>query len=136
MGGSKAEVARVREALSSLIDLSDLSRREIERRLAGQGSGVDLNRLLTGKFELKLFQLFDVLQVLDIQPLEFFRLILKEPEQRNPLIERMQALFASVRPSAAARLPGNRPAEKDLEELRHRVDQLAQLVEQLRARSR
>ena len=136
MGGSKAEVARVREALSSLIDLSDLSRREIERRLASQGSGVDLNRLLTGKFELKLFQLFDVLQVLDIQPLEFFRLILKEPEQRNPLIERMQALFASVRPSPAVRLPGNRPTEKDLEELRHRVDQLAQLVEQLRARSR
>lgn len=136
MGGSKAEVARVREALSSLIDLSDLSRREIERRLVGQGSGVDLNRLLAGKFELKLFQLLDVLQILDIHPLEFFRLIFKEAEQRNPLLERMQALFGPARPSAAARLPSTRPAEKDLEELRHRVDQLAQLVEQLTARSR
>jgi hypothetical protein len=135
MGGSKAEVARVREALSSLIDLSDLSRREIERRLAGQGSGVDLNRLLAGKFELKLFQLIDVLQVLDIHPLEFFRLIFKEPEQRNPLLQRMQVLFASVRPAAAARPPSGRPAEKDLEELRHRLDQLAQLVEHLRAKS-
>jgi hypothetical protein len=135
MGGSKAEVARVREALSSLIDLSDLSRREIERRLASQGSGVDLNRLLAGKFELKLFQLLDVLQILDIHPLEFFRLIFKEPEQRNPLLERMQALFASARASAAGRPPGGRPAEKDLEEVRRRLDQLAQLVEHLRSRS-
>ncbi|HEY6323015.1 MAG TPA: hypothetical protein VJA16_15805 [Thermoanaerobaculia bacterium] len=100
----------MREALSSLIDLSDLSRREIERRLAGQGSGVDLNRLLAGKFELKLFQLLDVLQVLDIHPLEFFRLIFKDPEKRNPLLERMQALFASLRLPAAERLPSGRPA--------------------------
>jgi len=135
MSGSKEEVARVREALNSVIDLSDLSRREIERRLARQGSGMDLNRLLGGRFELKLFQVLDVLGVLDIHPLEFFRLVFKEPEKRNPLLERMQALFASVRPPAAARPPGGRPAEKDLEELRRRVDQLAQWVEQLRARS-
>jgi hypothetical protein len=135
MGGSKEEVARVREALNSVIDLSDLSRREIERRLARQGSGMDLNRLLGGRFELRLFQLLDVLGVLDIHPLEFFRLVFKEPEKRNPLLERMQALFASVKPPAAARPPGGRPGERDLEELRRRVDQLAQLVEQLRARS-
>jgi hypothetical protein len=135
MGGSKEEVARVRETLNSVIDLSDLSRREIERRLARQGAGLDLNRLLGGKFELKLFQVLDVLGVLDIHPLEFFRLVFKEPEKRNPLLERMQALFASVRPAAAARPPGGRREEKDLEELRRRVDQLAQLVEQLRARS-
>jgi hypothetical protein len=134
MGGSKADVARVRDALSSIIDLSELSRREIERRLARQGIGVDLNRLLGGKFELKLFQVLDVLRVLDIHPVEFFRLIFKEPEQRNPLIEGMQALFASVRPPAAPRPPSGRPGEKDLEELRRRVDQLAQLVEQLKAR--
>jgi hypothetical protein len=135
MGGSKADVARAREALSSLIDLSELSRREIERRLVRQGCGLDLDRLLAGKFELKLHQVLDVIRVLDIHPLEFFRLIFKEPEQRNALIEKMQALFASVRPPAAARPPSGRPAEKDLEELRRRVDQLAQLVEQLRARS-
>jgi len=124
----------VREALNSVIDLSDLSRREIERRLGRQGSGMDLNRLLGGRFELKLFQVLDVLGVLDIHPLEFFRLVFKEPEKRNPLLERMQALFASVRPPAVARPPGGGPAGKDLEELRRRVDQLAQLVEQLRAR--
>jgi hypothetical protein len=135
MGGSKAEVARAREALSSLIDLSDLSRREIERRLAREGRGMDLNRLLSGKFELKLHQVLDVIRVLDIHPLEFFRLIFKEPERRNPLLERMQALFASVKSPAAARPPGGRPGEKELEEVRRRVDQLAQLVEQLRARS-
>jgi hypothetical protein len=135
MGGSKADVARAREALNSLIDLSDLSRREIERRLARQGSGMDLNRLLSGKFELKLYQVLDVIRVLDIHPLEFFRLVFKEPEQRSPLLERMQALFASVKPPAAARPPSGRPGEKDFEELRRRVDQLTHLVEQLRARS-
>ncbi|HLX09428.1 MAG TPA: hypothetical protein VKY89_16365 [Thermoanaerobaculia bacterium] len=136
MGVSNADVSRAREALSSLIDLSELSRREIERRLSRQGCGLDLNRLLSGKFELRLRQILDVIRVLDIHPLEFFRLVFKEPERRNPLLEKMQTLFASVRPPAVAGPMGGRPAEKDLEELRHRVDQLAQLVEQLRARSR
>jgi len=136
MGGSNTDVSRAREALSSIIDLSELSRREIERRLAREGCGLDLNRLLGGKFELKLHQVLDVIRVLDIHPLEFFRLVFKEPERRNPLLEKMQTLFAAVKPVTAAQPAGGRPAERDLEELRRRVDQLAQLVEQLRAGSR
>lgn len=121
----------MREALGSLIDLSGLSRREIERRLAEQGCGLDLNRLLGGKFALKLHQILDIIRVLDIHPLEFFRLIFREPERRSPLLERVQALFASGRPPSAAR--PSRPAERDLEEVRRRLAEVTRLVEQLSA---
>jgi hypothetical protein len=131
MEGGKADVVRVRETLGSLVDLSGLSRREIERRLAQQGSGLDVSRLLSGKFELRLHQMLDVIRVLDIHPVEFFRLIFKEPERRSPLLERVQALFASEKTMAGAR--HLRPAEKDLDELRRRLDEMAQLIEELRA---
>lgn len=132
MGGSKADVARIREALGSLVDLSGLSRREIERRLTEPGPGFDVSRLLGGRFELKLYQMLDILRVLEVHPVEFFRLIFKEPEQRSPLLARVQALFSSGKP-----LPRHpRPAEKDLAELRQRVDEMEQLIQQLRARPR
>jgi hypothetical protein len=128
------EVARARQALGTLIDLSGLSRREIERRLAEQECGLDLNRLLGGKFALKLHQLLDLLRVLDVHPLEFFRLIFKEPERRSPLLERVQTLFAPARPPAAV-LP-SRPAEKNLEELHRQLEALAQLIAQIGAGSK
>jgi hypothetical protein len=128
------EVARVRQALGTLIDLSGLSHREIERRLAEQRCGLDLNRLLGGKFALKLHQLLDLLRVLDVHPLEFFRLTFKEPKRRSPLLERVQALFAPARPPSA--VPPSRPAEKDLEELRKRLEELAQMIAQIGARSK
>jgi|ERR1700674_2152071 len=134
MGGSKAEVKRVREVLSSLVDVSGLSRREIARRLARQGSGLDVSRLLGGQLELKLHQVLDILRVLEIHPVEFFRLIFKEPELRSPLLERLQGLFAAEKPPAGPRHP--RPTEKDLDELHRRLDEMAQLIEQLRARPR
>jgi hypothetical protein len=132
MDVSKAEVTRVRMALSSLVDVSGLSRREIARRLARQGSGLDVSRLLGGQLELKLRQVLDILRVLEIHPVEFFRLIFKEPEVRSPLLERLQVLFAAGRPPVNSRHP--RPTEKDLDDFHRRLDEMAQLIEQLRAR--
>jgi hypothetical protein len=130
--GSKAEVARVRETLWRIIDVAGLSVRGIERRLASEGQGMDLNRLLTGRFQLKLYQILDVLRVLEIHPVEFFRLVFKEPAQRNPLLERMREIFGAVRPPAVAP-PANTPGpEATVEALRRRVDELARLVDQLR----
>jgi hypothetical protein len=131
MSGIKADVARVREALGNLVDLSGLSRREIERRLAQDGSGFDVSRLLVGRFELKLHQMLDILCVLEVHPGEFFRLMFKEPELQSPLLARLQALFASDKP-LRQRHPG--PAARDLDELRRRMDEMELLIAQLRAR--
>lgn len=128
MGGSKEDVARVREVLDDLVDLSGLSRREIERRLAQQGSGFDVSRLISGRFELKLHQLLDILCVLEIHPVEFFRLIFKEPELRSPLLVRARALFASGEP---VRQRETRPADGDLEDLRRRLVEMEKRIEQL-----
>jgi hypothetical protein len=127
-------VERVRQGLGTLIDLSWLSRREIERRLAEQGCGLDLNRLLGGKAALKLHQVLDVLRVLDVHPWELFRLTFKEPERRSPLLERVQALFAPARPPSA--VPPCRAAEKELEELCRRLEKLEQLIAQIEVRAK
>ena len=128
MGGSKEEVARVRKALDDLVDLSGLSRRAIERRLAQQGSGFDVSRLISGRFDLKLHQLLDILCVLEIHPAEFFRLIFKEPERRSPLLVRMRTLFASGEP---VRQRETRPAEGDLDDLLRRLVEMEKRIEQL-----
>ena len=128
MGGSEKDVARVREALDDLVDLSGLSRREIERRLAQQGSGFDVSRLISGRFELKLHQLLDILCVLEIHPVEFFRLIFKEPERRSPLLVRVRALFASGEP---VRQQETRSAERDLDDLRRKLVEMEKRIEQL-----
>lgn len=128
MVGSKKDVARVREALDDLVDLSGLSRREIERRLAQQGSGFDVSRLISGRFDLKLHQLLDILCVLEIHPVEFFRLIFKEPERRSPLLVRVRTLFAFGEP---VRQRETRPAEGDLDDLRRRLVEMENRIEQL-----
>jgi hypothetical protein len=131
VNGSRLEVVRVRQALSTLIDVSGMSRREIQRQLVDLKCGLDLNRLLSGKSSLKMHQLLDILRVLDVHPLELFRMVFKEPERRSPLFERVQALFASGKSPA---LPRSRSAEKELEEIRRRLDELTQRVEQIGAR--
>jgi hypothetical protein len=131
MGGSKEDVARIREALDGLVDLSGLSRREIERRLAQRGSGFDVSRLLVGRFGIKLDQLLDLLRVLEIHPVEFFRLVFKEPERRSPLLVRVRALYSSGEP---VRQPAPRCAESDLDALRRRLDEVEQRLEQLQVK--
>jgi len=132
IGASKAEVARVRETLRTTIDVSGLSLREIERRLVSEGHGLDLNRMLAGKFELKLYQMLDVLRVLEIHPVEFFRVVFKEPPTRSPVLERMREIFGAVRPPAVApRSTTSRP-QPTVEGLQRFVDELGRLVDELR----
>ena len=130
--GSTSEVIRVREALRSLIDLSMLSRREIERRLAAFGGAIDLNRLLAGRSGIQLRHLLDILQVIGIEPQEFFHLTFKEPPQRSVLLQRLGAVFPQ-RALAVPRPTTPAPAADDLEELRQRVGSLQREIEQLSA---
>ena len=133
---SKAEVARVREALRSIIDVAGMSHREIERRLARQGQGFDMNRLLAGKFEIKLYQILDVLGVLEIHPVEFFRLVFREPTKQSPILLRMREIFGAVRPAAVAPPPSAPMPGVTLDTLQRRVEELARQLDQLARRGR
>jgi hypothetical protein len=93
-GANDRAVHRLREALRGLIDLSGLSRRQIEQRLSALGRGIDLTRLLKGRFEMKVRHVLDLSDVLGIHPLELFRLVFREPQERSPLLQQVQALFA------------------------------------------
>lgn len=128
----KAQAARVREALRSVIDVAGMSHRKIERTLVSQGRGLDVNRMLAGRFDLKLYQLLDVLGVLEIHPVEFFRLVFKEPAQQSAVLLRMREIFGALRPAAAAPPPSAPRPELTLDALQRRVEELARLVEQLR----
>ena len=134
---SKAEVARLREALRSIIDVAGMSQRAIERSLAARGQGFDMNRLLAGRFDLKLYQILDVLGVLEIHPVEFFRLVFKEPTKQSEILLRMREIFGAARPAAAVAPPPSAPRpELTLDGLHRRVEELARQLDQLARRGR
>jgi hypothetical protein len=98
----RQDVARVRATLDALIDMSGLSRRQVHRCLTEDDAGVDLSRLLSEGSNLRLHHLFDILEVLQVHPLEFFRMVFSAPEKRSPLIARLASLF-NPPPSKAVR---------------------------------
>lgn len=128
MGGSEAEVIRARGTLSHLIELSGLSRREVERRLLEQGCGTDLGRLLSGRLDLKLRHIVDICRVIGIFPLEFFQIVLKDSEQRSPLLQRLEALIPG-RIGRAARAPEGRLPAPNFEDLVGRFSVLLRQLE-------
>ncbi len=137
MGDTKAEMERARRILGELIELSGLSRREVERRLLEEGCGTDLGRLLAGRLDLKVRHVLDLVRVLGLHPLEFFRMVFCEPEQRSPFLQRLDALLAPGR-AAPATAPRSTTGEIDeirrrVLELRHEVEILASLVARQRA---
>src|SRR5260370_23695243 len=82
-----AEIRRYGKMLEAVVKLSDLSTRELERRL-DLGGGT-LNRIFTGKIDLKLRHILLVLEVVGMKPQRFFQLASARPaagdEAGNPL---------------------------------------------------
>jgi hypothetical protein len=132
MGGSEAEVVRAREILSHLIELSGMSRREVERQLLEQGCGTDLGRLLSGRLDLKLRHVVDICRVIDIYPLEFFHIVFRDSEQRSPLLQRLEALLPRRVPRAT-RAPEGRPPASNTEDLLRRFSELVLRLEKATA---
>jgi hypothetical protein len=131
-GGSEAEVARAREVLRNLIELSGASRREVEKRLGEQARGADLGRLLGGRIALKLRHVLDICRVIGIYPAEYFRIVFKEPEQPSPLRQRLDVLLGPGKLSRFARAPGAPPVPAtDLHELHRRTVELLRELEKL-----
>lgn len=66
------EVLRIARLLRAVLELSKVSEREVERQL--EMGGGTLNRLFTGRIELKVGHLLAILDVIDMRPERFFQL--------------------------------------------------------------
>jgi len=118
---TRAAVERARVILRQLIEFSGLSRREVEKRLVSLGCGTDLGRLLSGRLDLKLGHILDILRVIEIYPLEFFRMVCERPRERSPLLARLEAIVLPT--GMAARASGG--------QLRSEVETLERLLMRL-----
>jgi hypothetical protein len=132
MRRSDREVRRAREILSDLIDLSGMSRREVERRLLEEDSGTDVNRLLSGKLDLKLRHILEICRLVGIYPLVFFNILLNQPEP-SPLVRKLR-IVSDAEHLRLRTGPGRTPAllgtADDVNALRRRVvDLIAELQE-------
>ena len=106
----ESEVERMREALAQLIELSGMSRREVERRLYRGGCGIDLWRLLTGRLQLRMKHVLAICRVIELEPLEFVQIALTpQTARRSALLQRIEALLRHG--EAEAGVPAPRPTE-------------------------
>ncbi|HVR07599.1 MAG TPA: hypothetical protein VMW75_06080 [Thermoanaerobaculia bacterium] len=71
------DIRRYAKVLEAVVKLSDLSTRELERRL-DLGGGT-LNRIFTGKIDLKLRHILLVLEIVGMKPERFFQLASAQP---------------------------------------------------------
>jgi hypothetical protein len=106
------EIRRVAKVLEAVVKLSDFSTRELERRL--ELGGGTLNRIFTGKIDLKLRHVLLVLEVVGMKPERFFQLACARPAAGEEsgsslaaeILESFQRFGYSIgRPAAAADRP-------------------------------
>lgn len=89
-------VAQLLATMEGLLDLSDCSRREVERILSAHGCTFDVSRLLCGGVSLRVRQLLDLCRAMGVHPLEVLRPVLKEPRRTSALVERSVVLFGGA----------------------------------------
>jgi hypothetical protein len=125
----EGELGQMRKALSNLIEFSGMSRREVERRLLESDCGTDLGRLLSGRLDPKMKHLLALCRVIDLEPLEFVQIALKpRPDQRSPLLRRLEALLPYARAEAGAAAPPRTTAE--IAALLRRAQDLAEQLQE------
>ncbi len=97
------EVSRIIDYLELLIAAKKIGIRELERRLdASKGT---LNRLFSGKIALKLQTLFDILEVLEVAPNDFFPLVYAKDgstASREEMLRKVQSLALLDEPAPVA----------------------------------
>jgi hypothetical protein len=126
-------VEHLRTTLCHLIDLSGLSRRQVEQRLLENDCGTDLGRLLSGRLALKLAHILDICHVIGIYPQELFRIVFPPTNQRSPLLQRLDAVTQALHTPAPARAPAASPPLPDLQEVSQRLVEILQRLDTLTA---
>ena len=102
------EVRRATTLLEALIQVAGVSQEEIDRRLEVTPGYVE--RLLTGRLELKLRHILALLRVLEIEPALFFQTLFPEPGpaggtvQLDELLRRVKQLGVGSEPAPAPNL--------------------------------
>lgn len=91
------EVVRILAMLRDAVRYSNLSNREVERRLGVSANSGYLSRLFAGTRELKLRQILDVLDVVGLPPANFFRAAFAEPDD-SPESLRLERVLAHAHP--------------------------------------
>jgi transcriptional regulator with XRE-family HTH domain len=89
------DIRRCAKMLESVVRMDGLSARQLEEKL-GYGAGT-VNRLFSGKIELKLRHILLILEVIGIPPSQFFREVFpedgrprSEPEMASRLLDLLE----------------------------------------------
>jgi hypothetical protein len=118
------EIRRARKLLETLMTISGLNRQEVDRRL-GQGRGY-ASQVLTGRVELKYRHILAFLEVVDVEPGMFFRVLFPDAseERQGPAGRMAERLFRQLHqagyPNRLESSPPSPPAI-DTKELERRI---------------
>jgi transcriptional regulator with XRE-family HTH domain len=111
------DIRRCAKMLESVVRMDGLSARQLEEKL-GYGAGT-VNRLFSGKIELKLRHILLILEVIGIPPSQFFREVFpederprSEPEMASRLLDLLER-HAPRKPPAQPAAPGVSDADLD-----------------------
>lgn len=118
------EVTRVLAMLRDAVRYSNLSNREVERRLGYSANSGYLSRLFAADRELKFRQIVDILEIVGLPPANFFRAVFGEPEDSAEALRLERILQHAHPPGGAQEEPEQAPmplTEEQVEELMKRM---------------
>lgn len=101
------EVVRLTNLLSAAVKFSNITQREVERKL-GLSSG-SLSRLFSGGIELKVKHILDVCEVIGFSPSRFFHAAYPQREEETGEAWRLQRLLEQLHPAQGTEPPEPEP---------------------------
>lgn len=104
------EVVRLTNLLSAAVKFSNITQREVERKL-GLSSG-SLSRLFSGGIELKVKHVLDVCEVIGFPPSRFFRAAYPQRDEESGDAWRLQRLLEQLHPGKDRDPAALRPPEE------------------------
>lgn len=105
------EVVRLTNLLSAAVKFSNITQREVERKL-GLSSG-SLSRLFSGGIELKIKHILDVCEVIGFPPSRFFRAAYPQHDEESGDAWRLQRLLEQLHPGKDRELAALHPAGEE-----------------------
>ena len=97
------EVVRLTNLLSAAVKFSNITQREVERKL-GLSSG-SLSRLFSGGIELKIKHILDICEVIGFPAARFFHAAYPQREEESGEAWRLQRLLEQLHPAKEERQP-------------------------------